>query len=287
MRQTGTPPGLIVVVALLAVFGFMLVATVLWGPLHETYERACQLYPPLRGLGPLPFTLFLTAVLASATFGAGSLVAGIIRSARLAHSIQASRIDAPHQLRTVTTGLSIEEQVICIENPNPLAFCYGLFRPMVCVSRTMVEFLEPEELQAVITHEREHIRARDPLRLLFGKALTRALFMIPYRNVLYQRFVLNRELRADDECIATCDLEPLASALLKLGVAKLWNPDGAAGFNLVEERIRHLTEPDKAKSFGIPWTKTLGQAMILGGIALLGFSVLTVTAEAAVVGCLL
>ena len=37
----------------------------------------------------------------------------------------------------------------------------------------------------------------------------------------------------------------------------------------------------------IPWAKTTGQAMALEGIVLLGVSVLSGTAEAAVVGCLL
>ena len=287
MRRIRTPTGLTTVAITLGLFSLIAIGAILWGPLHETYERVCLLYPPLRGVGPLPFTLFVTLALASATLGLGSLVAGTIRSVRLSNKIQASRVETPATLRQVMSGLHMEERVICIEGRQPLAFCYGLFRPMVCISRSVIDCLEPKELRAVLAHEREPLTTRDPLRILLGRAFARALFIVPSVNELYRRYVLRRELRADDECIASCDFEPLASALLKLGTADLWNPTGVPGFSLIEERIRHLIEPDNTRSFGIPWAKSMGQAMLLMGFALLGFSVLRWTTEAAVVGCLL
>ena len=250
-------------------------------------RRVCDIYPPLRDVGPLPFTLFLILGLASATLGIGSLLAGTIRSVRLSSSVQASRVEAPATLRRMTSELHMEDSIVCIEAAQPVAFCYGLFRPMICVSRQIIDCLGTEELKAVLTHEREHLTARDPLRFLLGRALTRAFFMIPSRNEIYRRYVFQRELRADNKSIASCRLEPLASALLKLGSAGLTNPAGVAGFDVLAERIQNLTEPDRAKDFKIPWGKAIGQVLALMGVALAGFSVFGGTAEAAIVGCLL
>jgi len=181
----------------------------------------------------------------------------------------------------------VQDRVIFIDGAQPLAFCYGLFRPMICVSKALVDCLEADELRAVLAHEAEHLRARDPLRLLLGRAMARAAFMVPAAGELYRRYVLQRELQADDGCMALCQRESLASALLKLITQSAVSPAGVAGFNLLEERITHLTEPDTIGDFKLPWTKVTGQAMALVGVVLLGVGALGGTAEAAVVGCLI
>ena len=282
-----TPLGLPLAAIIASLLGLGLVAVFIGGPLHATYEQLCEQYPPLRVIGPVPFAVFLTAGLAAATLALGSLIAGAIRSVALSGRIEAGQIETPPRVHAEASALGVPGRVVCIEGPQPLAFCYGLFRPMICVSKALVDRLDANELRAVLAHEAEHLRARDPLRLLIGRAMARAAFMVPAAGETFRRYVLQRELQADDGCMATCQRESLASALFKLITQRAVNPTGVAGFNLLEERITHLTEPDTIGDFKLPWTKVTGQAMALVGVVLLGLGALGGTAEAAVVGCLL
>ena len=280
-------PSRLSVAAVAALLGLAVVAAYLWGPLHGTYERACELYPFLRSVGPATLMVLLMVGLSSLTMGIGGLLAGMIRSIRLSNRVRQSQVAEPPRLKTVASELGIAERVVCIGGTEPLAFCYGLVRPMVCVSAPMVNFLASEELQAVLAHEREHLLARDPLWLLCGKALSRALFMIPLSDALYKSYVLRREIRADDGCLAACRRESLASALLKLMGSGTVEPLGGVGFNLLEERIRYLTEADGSRSFTFPLYEGIGRSLIMLGLSLAGFAVLAGTAPEAVVGCLL
>jgi len=287
MSQRVTFSGLSVAACVVVLLGIALTSAFLWGPLHPAYERACALYPGLRSIGPVPFALFMAALLASTTLGVGSLMAGLIRSVRLSNRIQTNQVEAPNELRAVTLDLSLQGRVICIEEPYAQAFCYGLLKPTVCVSKTLVDCLEPEELRAVVAHEREHLLARDPIWLLCGKALARALFLVPQAGEMYRTFVLRRELRADTRCIALGQRETLASALWKLLTVGAVIPTGVAGFNLTEERIRYLTEPDLVMSLPIPWKRAFAHTMIRVGLVVTGSGILGATIEASVVGCLL
>ena len=287
MSQRVTFSGLSIVACVVVLLGIALTLAFLWGPLHPTYERACALYPALRSIGPVPFALFMAAFLASTTLGVGSLVAGMIRSVRLSNRIQRNQVEASAGLRAVTSDLSLQGRVICIEDRYPHAFCYSLFRPMVCISTTLVDSLESDELRAVLAHEREHLIARDPLRLLCGKALARALFLMPQAEDLYRRLVLQRELRADDSFIALGQRDSLASALFKLLTSGAVAPTGVAAFNLTEERIRYISEPDQAVSLAIPWKRAFAHTLIRVGLVVTGLGILGGTIEASVVGCLL
>ena len=98
---------------------------------------------------------------------------------------------------------------------------------------------------------------------------------------------MRREIRADVGCIAECRRESLASALLKLLGSSTVEPMGAVGFNLLEERIRYLTEADPSRSFTFPRHSGIGRSLTMLGLSLAGFAILAGTAPEAVVGCLL
>ena len=271
----------------MAFLGLAVVAALLWGPLHTSYERACDVYPALRGVGPVPFALLTVVLLTSTTLGIGTLVAGVIRSLALSNHIRSKRVEVPRKLSKVISDLSLQGRAICIEEPHPQAFCYGLLRPMVCLSLPLVEELEPEELRAVLIHEGEHLSVRDPLRLLCGRTLTRTLFLMPLAEDLYQIFVLQRELRADAKCTAAGHRDMLASAMFKLFSAGTVAPTGSAGFNVTEQRVKHLMEPGLPVDYGFPWKTVFAHALVRTGVVLVALGILGVTAEATVVGCLL
>jgi Zn-dependent protease with chaperone function len=124
-----------------------------------------------------------------------------------------------------------------IEDPGPQAFCAGYLRPTVYVSQPTLDLLSDRELEAVLAHERYHLRVRDPLRFAYGRVLSQALFFVPVLRPLWDRYAELAEIRADGAAIraTTGDKAPLASALLALVAS---SPHGAAGIS--PERVDSL-----------------------------------------------
>jgi hypothetical protein len=124
-----------------------------------------------------------------------------------------------------------------VEDDRPQAFCAGLFRPCVYVSRGALGMLDAGELRAVLAHEHHHARRRDPLRLAATRVLGEALFFVPPLRELVRRQDSLAEIGADEAAVAALggDRAALASAMLSFSEA---NGTGAEG--LAPERIDHL-----------------------------------------------
>jgi BlaR1 peptidase M56 len=105
---------------------------------------------------------------------------------------------------------------LLIPDPQPLAFCAGLFRPRVYVSTGAVAMLDEAALHAVLAHERHHARRRDPLRLAAGRVLAEALFFLPGLAALVERQQALAELSADESAVnvAPANRPALARAML-------------------------------------------------------------------------
>ena len=96
-------------------------------------------------------------------------------------------------------------------------FCAGLLRPRVYVSTGAVALLDDAALSAVLAHERQHARRRDPLRLAAGRVLARALFFLPGLGDLVERQQALAELSADETAVN--DLPANRSALARAMVS--------------------------------------------------------------------
>jgi heat shock protein HtpX len=84
---------------------------------------------------------------------------------------------------------------ICIAQipvPNAFAFGRGRHDGRVCVTRGIMELLNPEELRAVLGHELTHIKNRDVITI----TLLSVIPMIMYRIAWHFMFYGNR--RSDD-----------------------------------------------------------------------------------------
>ena len=53
-----------------------------------------------------------------------------------------------------------------VESAFPVVAVVGLFRPRLVIARTVLEACTPDELEAVLDHERAHIRHHDNIRRL-------------------------------------------------------------------------------------------------------------------------
>lgn len=168
--------------------------------------------------------------------------------------------------------------------PNP-AFTAGFWRPMVYLSASLPESLEPAQLDAVLAHEAAHVSRRDPLRLSMLRFLACTLFFVPALRRLADDLADEAEVDADDAAIRLESPLVLASAILRLAE---WNvssaerlPQGAlplattASFSfqrvdLLERRIRRLVGEPTPVGTHITRRSLAGAAAVLAAVFVSG-----------------
>lgn len=122
---------------------------------------------------------------------------------------------APQAVATSARDLGIR-CLIVTNLPERLAFCAGLLRPTVVVSRALVDSLDPGPLGAVLAHEAAHARNRDPLRQTLIHAVARGLWLAPAARRTAEHHRLRLELAADRHATAYAGRRAFAEALLAL-----------------------------------------------------------------------
>lgn len=111
----------------------------------------------------------------------------------------------------------LRSKVRVFTNAAPFCFTSGLLHPQVLVSTGFIELLEAEELEAALHHEHYHVIHRDPLKILICRSLVDALRPFPMVRDLAERYLVDKELAADQFAAACCgDGCFLSSALVKL-----------------------------------------------------------------------
>jgi predicted transcriptional regulator len=178
-------------------------------------------------VGPGQLAVLILGVLAAVVFAraVSSLIA----------NVQASRA-LRRGLRVTDEVTLLGTPVLLIQRPAVEAFCAGLIRPRVYLSRMAQASLPASELEAVITHEAHHVARRDPLRILLMAVFADALFFMPVLRRLERRYQALAEIAADEAAVAAVDgPAPLAAAMLRLG------DDGAEGVvGITADRVDHL-----------------------------------------------
>ncbi len=61
------------------------------------------------------------------------------------------------ELKALTRCLDLKDKVHLLDSEVPLCFCAGFISPRIYVSRGMVEKLVPQELEALLLHEKHHL----------------------------------------------------------------------------------------------------------------------------------
>lgn len=143
-------------------------------------------------------------------------------------------------------GLGPEQVRVAQGLPTP-AFTVGWLRPRIYISPALETVLSAEELTAVLTHEAEHVRQRDPLRLSVLRFISHTLFWLPALRRLADDFADEAEIRADSVAAVGRPLV-LASAILELARWGQPRPQtGGVAFDerdLLERRVRRLAGED-------------------------------------------
>lgn len=184
---------------------------------YDAFVQAClaALYGIGGRLPPMGAATLALAFAAAAAAGARAL-ALVTRTRALTARLRP--VPAPARAGVTASRLGLTGRLTVFASPLALAFTVGLARPRVYLSTAAVESLAPDELEAVLLHERAHLLARDPLRVAVARLLASALFFVPLAEDLRRRFELAKELDADREVLAAQgQVTSLAGALDRLG----------------------------------------------------------------------
>ena len=148
----------------------------------------------------------------------------------------------------VAQELDIADRVVEINSPDFNVFCYGLFSPKICISKSISQALSRQELKAVLLHEKHHLVSLDTLKLFIVRFISETLVFLPQLKLWSRKYYALTELAADQFAIDELKSKSyLASAMykfLKSNELKIENNNLAlASFNiLIAERINKMRD---------------------------------------------
>lgn len=162
--------------------------------------------------GPLPgdVTLAHTFALSAAVLLTAHLVLNLALT-----SVRSRRQRQRHLelLDLLSSPLPDAPSTRIIDHPAPAAYCLPGARSVTVLSEGMIALLSPQELQAVIAHERAHLRQKHHLLLDAFRSWKRALPWFPIATRAQDAVALLVEMLADDTARRTSGDAVLAEAI--------------------------------------------------------------------------
>lgn len=127
------------------------------------------------------------------------------------------QISFPSQIQELIANLEIDvAKIVLVESSVPVAFCFGLIHPRICLSTGILDLLSTSQLQATLYHEDLHRRRFDPLRILLIEAISSTLFFVPVVREWRSLVKIKLELDADEYAVRKVGKPALAGALHRL-----------------------------------------------------------------------
>ncbi|MDX3519948.1 M56 family metallopeptidase [Streptomyces scabiei] len=206
----------------------------LWGLLHS-----CGV--DLGAGGPAHATAGHLSVALPAVLGitlAGGFAFHVAR-ARLARTRHRQAVDLVGR-RSVRLGATV------LPYDVPAAYCLPGRRPRIVVSEAAVRELAPEQLAAVLAHERAHIAGRHHLALAGAAAFHSVFPLLPLARRVREQTALLLEMIADDRALRAHSDGALATALYAMAAARAPRDAFAAGGRTVLIRMRRVLGPRTA-----------------------------------------
>ncbi len=176
----------------------------------------------------------------------------LVLARRAVHAFRSATIRPAHAGDPVfelsqRLGIHDRLRIICNEVPNP-AFTKGIFYPTVYIADALQRSLSSLELEAVLLHERAHVRARHPFRVAAATLAADVFFWLPLLRAQTAAACASFEFEADDRARVVGDLV-LASAILKVAEAARGEFVPAVAFanrGVLTERVERLLGTETA-----------------------------------------
>ena len=158
--------------------------------------------------------------------------------------------------------------VLVVEHATPLVYCLPGHSAAIVVTSAAINTLQPQQLTAVLAHERAHVRARHHLVVAAAAALARAFPRVPLLREAGAAIPALVEMAADDAASRRTDRTRVATSLAEL--AGSIAPEAALGAAALGAlaRVQRLLRP------AAPLSR-------LGTVAALGVAIILLAAPAA------
>lgn len=167
-----------------------------------------------------------------------------------------------------------EPDVVVLDHASCAAYCIPGRAGRIVITTAAQDALDPEQLSAVVAHERAHLRGRHHLAIQCAVSLRAAFPFVPAFRHAEDQVARLTEMAADDAAAHTVDRLTLATALVRLAEGS--TPAGAlgAGGSTALVRVRRLVDPAAPLN-------PLRRLATLVGVALLVMTPLVVAASPA------
>ena len=180
-----------------------------------------------------------------------------VTSARSARRVRREQREGLALLGERASGLGYT----AIPSDVPFAYCLPGEGGRIVVSTAAERELDSDQLDAVLAHERAHLRGRHHVLVQIVHVLAKALPLPPMRE-LHADVCALVEMAADDSACRVSDRDALLTALVRLGSARRPVPGLAANGSATVVRALRLAEPGPSQSL-------LRQAAVCAGAAVL------------------
>jgi Zn-dependent protease with chaperone function len=130
-----------------------------------------------------------------------------------------------------------------VEHAQPAAYCVAGPHPTVIVTTAALQALDPEQLHAVLAHERAHLASHHHQLLAIARIGRQTLPFLPLMRVADTQITRLVEMHADDAATTRRGTRPLATALAVLAAAAGPAPGLAAAATDAVQRIQRLLRP--------------------------------------------
>lgn len=218
--------------------------------------------------------VFFAIVVAGTLVAARSVRRQITATRRLAAAVSERSIPLSPDVVDASAGADLTGRVDVVDDDQPYSFTYGLTSPRVALSRGLLDAVGPDELAAVVQHERYHVRNADTLKAVVARAAPSAFFFLPALRHLRDRYLAGRELAADRAAMRTTGERALAGALFKVLDGPAWVDLGTAaalGGGVLEHRVEQLEEGHEPPLPRVPprtrWLTFAGLVALVGVFA--------------------
>jgi Zn-dependent protease with chaperone function len=112
-----------------------------------------------------------------------------------------------------------EPDIAIVDHDAPVVYCLPCGRYQIVVSARALAALTPEQLCAVLAHERAHLRRRHHVILAMATSLARAFPRVPLLSQARPQLAVLAEMTADDAAARRHRRDDLAAALVVLARA--------------------------------------------------------------------
>ena len=174
-----------------------------------------------------------------------------------------------HLVELLTEPMADEPNARIIDTPAPVAYCLpGALSSVTVFSAGLIELLEPDELRAVVEHERAHVAQRHDVVLIAFRAWHTSLPWFPIAYRAQREVGVLIEMLADDRARRTVDDAVLARAITLVGSGPS-TVEAAAPGQLVESSSPHDLRARVLRIARASPLPTAAEALVVGASAAL------------------